>query len=146
MTKTAKALPSKEQQKFQVYQLYLTSHLTLTDIGNKYGVCRQTAAKWIEDVRGLIDEPTIIEAAKHDLTNLVPEALRYYGRAMQRERVDMIGLVAATNTLKESGVITEKHRVEVELVRTKDEELEDEIARIITNRFKPFVANGQNQN
>ena len=146
MTKTAKALPSKEQQKFQVYQLYLTSHLTLTDIGNKYGVCRQTAAKWIEDVRGLIDEPMIIEAAKHDLTNLVPEALRYYGRAMQREKVDMIGLVAATNTLKESGVITEKHRFEVELVRTKDEELEDEIARIITNRFKPFVANGQNQN
>ena len=69
MTKTAKALPSKEQQKFQVYQLYLTSHLTLTDIGNKYGVGRQTAAKWIEDVRGLIDEPMIIEAGKHDLTN-----------------------------------------------------------------------------
>ena len=146
MTKTAKALPSKEQQKFQVYQLYLTTNLTLTDIGKKYAVCRQTAAKWIEDVRELIDEPTIIEAAKHDLVNLVPDALRYYGRAMQREKVDMIGLMASTNTLKESGVITEKHRLEVELVGRKDEELEDEVARIISNRFRPFVANRPSQN
>jgi len=108
ITKMRKALPSKEQRKFQAYQLYLNSRLTLDQIGAKYDVTRQTIAEWIDGVRIQIDEPAIIEAARKDLIDLTADAIRYYSRAVRRKKVDMVGLIAATNTLKKQKLLSEE--------------------------------------
>jgi len=101
-------LSAEQQTKFQAHQLYLTTMLSLDQIGLKFGACRQTVAKWIGEVREQIDEPAIIEAARKDLIDLTADAIRYYSRAVRRKKVDMVGLIAATNTLKKQKLLSEE--------------------------------------
>lgn len=103
---------------------------------------------WLKDANALIDDGNIVEMAKARFYSMVPKALDVYHQALKLGAVmpDASRIGAAKDVLKERGVITDKQILELEVVTKDDKELEDEIARIVVDRFKPINPGGSSQN